>query len=888
MPGLPTDAGLYAVVLQETDVEEMSLTNDELPSANEGDALEAKRRLAVIVDSIADGFYVIDRDWRFTHVNDAALRHFRMSREELVGHKLLEVFPSLAGGTAEDNFQRAMQTGESVHFDAGSILADRVMETHAYPSAEGLTVLFRDLTERNRLAAALKEAHERAAWLARFPEENPSPVLRVSADGSIAYLNPVARELPGWSCEMGKYPPEQLRSLVQQAMACGEEVQEHVALADKVYLISVAPIVADGYANVYGHDITDRIKAEAALRQSETRYRALFENSIDAIFLTAPDGRVFAANQAACKTFGMTEQEIVRAGRQGVTDWSDPRHHAALEERARSGQIRRELRYVRKDGTSFTAEVSSIILPDQATSFVILRDITERKAAENVLQNTLKRFYAVLSSMYSAVLLVTDGGCVEFANPAFCRYFGLDEAPADLIGLGANDMIEKIKRAYVDPDRALVRIQEILDQGQPVKAEEVAMQSGRTCLRDYVPLDIQGESYGRLWIHVDITARKQAEEELKQSDRRKNEFLAVLLHELRNPLSPITTSLFVLEHAVPGGEQANRAKAVIARQVGQLRRLVDDLLDVTRITRGKFRLQRARFDLVQTVSRTADDYRVIFVDAGIAFDLRTRAQPIWIDGDEARMSQAIGNLLTNSAKFTTQGGKVGLELEADPSDGNAVIRIMDTGAGIAPSILPKLFEPFVQAEESLDRSQGGLGLGLALVKGIVEMHGGIVEAHSKGPGTGAQFVVRLPTELAEPAAALQGGTSTRPQPRRVLVIEDNVDTADALRDALEFGDHQVAVAYTGPEGIQKAHEFKPEVVLCDIGLPGMDGYEVACVLRADETLKNTFLVALSGYALPEDLQRATLAGFHRHLAKPPSLEMIEELLENLPTANTPP
>jgi len=181
-----------------------------------------------------------------------------------------------------------------------------------------------------------------------------------------------------------------------------------------------------------------------------------------------------------------------------------------------------------------------------------------------------------------------------------------------------------------------------------------------------------------------------------------------------------------------------------------------------------------------------------------------------------------------------------------------------------------------------------LGLGLALVKGIVEMHGGIVEAHSKGPGTGAQFVVRLPTELAEPAAALQGGTSTRPQPRRVLVIEDNVDTADALRDALEFGDHQVAVAYTGPEGIQKAHEFKPEVVLCDIGLPGMDGYEVACVLRADETLKNTFLVALSGYALPEDLQRATLAGFHRHLAKPPSLEMIEELLENLPTANTPP
>ncbi len=248
------------------------------------------------------------------------------------------------------------------------------------------------------------------------------------------------------------------------------------------------------------------------------------------------------------------------------------------------------------------------------------------------------------------------------------------------------------------------------------------------------------------------------------------------------------------------------------------------------------------------------------------------------------MAQVVGNLLTNSTKFTAKGGTVTLELEENLIDGMAVMRVRDTGTGITQSMLPKLFEPFVQAEESLDRSKGGLGLGLALVKGVVEMHGGQVKAHSEGPGTGAEFVIWLPAELGEPAMERANRQSSRPAPRRVLVIEDNEDAADSLRAALEFSEHQVEVAYNGPEGLKKAREFRPEVVLCDIGLPGMTGYDVARALRGDEVLSKVHLVALTGYALPDDQRRASEAGFDHHVPKPPSLEMLQELFANLPSS----
>ena len=369
-----------------------------------------------------------------------------------------------------------------------------------------------------------------------------------------------------------------------------------------------------------------------------------------------------------------------------------------------------------------------------------------------------------------------------------------------------------------------------------------------------------------------------SEAKLRDADERKSQFLAVLSHELRNPLAPIKNSLHILDRVAPGGEQALRAKAVIERQVDQLARLVDDLLDVTRLTRGKLRLERTRLDLVDAVRRTAEDHRPLFDTAELTFDIELAAHQIWIHGDAARLAQVVGNLLTNAAKFTPKGGRVTLTIDEIPP-GTAAVRVRDTGVGIAKDLLPRLFEPFMQAESTLDRSKGGLGLGLALVKGVVEMHGGSVEARSEGPGGGTEFMVKLPVETAPSLSVGEGkAASARVRPRRVLIIEDQVDAADSLRDVLILGAHEVEVAYSGPAGIEKARAFKPAVVFCDIGLPGMDGYEVAKAFRADQTLRSAFLVALTGYAQPEDRRRAASAGFEAHIAKPASMQAIEEVL----------
>jgi CheY-like chemotaxis protein/nitrogen-specific signal transduction histidine kinase len=361
---------------------------------------------------------------------------------------------------------------------------------------------------------------------------------------------------------------------------------------------------------------------------------------------------------------------------------------------------------------------------------------------------------------------------------------------------------------------------------------------------------------------------------LQEADQRKNEFLGILSHELRNPLSPIQHSIHIASRAAPGSEQARRALAVIDRQVRQLTRLVEDLLDVTRIARGKVRLKRERVHLQALARHAADDYRDLFESGGRELEVVVSDDPLHLDADPARLTQIVGNLLHNAAKFTPPGTRTTLSVRR-ADDGSAELSVEDRGQGIAPELLDHLFEPFVQAEKTLARNAGGLGLGLALVKGLTELHGGSVTAQSGGPGRGTRFVVHIPLEgrkaprltlLSTPAPPLASG--------RVLIIEDNADAAATLKEALELDGHAVEVAGSGPEGIRTARTFRPDAVLCDIGLPGMSGYEIARELRADLALRSATLIALSGYALPEDVDRAREAGFDLHLAKPPDLGVL--------------
>ena len=378
----------------------------------------------------------------------------------------------------------------------------------------------------------------------------------------------------------------------------------------------------------------------------------------------------------------------------------------------------------------------------------------------------------------------------------------------------------------------------------------------------------------------ELTALRRSEQELRAADRRKTEFLAILSHELRNPLAPIRSSLYVLARTTRR-EQAEHAREVIDRQVCHMTRLIDDLLDVSRIARGKVRLQRERVELGALVRRTAQDFREVFARSGIDFEVQVPERPLHVDGDPTRLAQVVGNLLQNAARFTPRSGRVTLSLAA-LSDDAAVLRVRDDGVGMAREDLERIFEPFVQAESGMQGMRGGLGLGLALVRGIVEAHGGLVRARSEGPGRGTEMVLELPAcgrgGAAEPKAP---PVAEPPVARRVLVIDDDVDAAQSLREALELGAHQVEVAFAGREGLEKARRFAPDVVFCDIGLPEMDGYAVARAMRADPRLRPVSLVALTGHALDEDVERCRAAGFDRHVAKPPDPRLLQQTIAEL-------
>lgn len=371
---------------------------------------------------------------------------------------------------------------------------------------------------------------------------------------------------------------------------------------------------------------------------------------------------------------------------------------------------------------------------------------------------------------------------------------------------------------------------------------------------------------------------ERVDAELREADRRKDEFLGVLSHELRNPLAPIRNSIFILRRGDPASPEGQRAYRIIERQVDHLARIVDDLLDITRITTNKVQLRQEDLDLAETVRRITEDHRAGFVAAGIDLDVRLPAAPVWAYADPTRVAQAIGNLLSNAGKFTPAGGHVVVELTTvGPM---AVLRVVDDGAGLAPELCDSVFERFRQADQTLDRSQGGLGLGLALVKGMIELHGGSVSAHSDGPGLGATFTIRLPLGRSGNAAAGRDRRAARPRSvQRIVLIEDNADSAASLQQVLELMGHEVHVARDGVAGIALVEASPPTVVLCDIGLPGMDGFEIARRLRALHPALP--LIALSGYAMPEDRRRAREAGFSHHLPKPLALEELQRLFDEL-------
>jgi PAS domain S-box-containing protein len=384
----------------------------------------------------------------------------------------------------------------------------------------------------------------------------------------------------------------------------------------------------------------------------------------------------------------------------------------------------------------------------------------------------------------------------------------------------------------------------------------------------------------------DISARKQREEEQRrqaelwlETDRRKNDFLAVLAHELRNPLAPIRNALQFMRLKGPVDPDLVRARDMIERQTQQLTNLVDDLLDVTRISRGKVRLKKEIHDITTIINHAVETSRPLIEARKHTLTIAHAPQPMQVEADPARLAQILCNLLNNAAKYTAEGGQIFLTVQREGNE--AVVRIEDTGIGIPADMLAWVFELFTQVDHSLARSQGGLGIGLTLVRSLVEMHGGSVEAHSDGPGRGSEFVVRLPILAENPAdnppaaPPASGAPSTR---RRVLVVDDNRDAAESLTLLLQLLGHEVRTAFDGETALATAQAWDPEIALLDIGLPGMDGYEVARRLRGGLLRQPCLLVALTGYGREEHRQRSLNAGFDLHFVKPVDSSALRDLL----------
>ncbi len=367
--------------------------------------------------------------------------------------------------------------------------------------------------------------------------------------------------------------------------------------------------------------------------------------------------------------------------------------------------------------------------------------------------------------------------------------------------------------------------------------------------------------------------------EAREADRRKDEFLALLGHELRNPLAPILTALQLMQLRGTGDEREHK---MIERQVRHLNRLIDDLLDVSRITRGKVQLKKEPLELSAVLAKAIEMASPLFEQRSHALSIDVPREGLVVDGDPVRLAQVFANLLVNAAKYTEPGGKIALTARREKN--RLSVSVKDNGIGIAPEVLPKVFDLFVQAERALDRSQGGLGIGLALARNLVDLHGGTIAAHSEGPGKGSEFVARLPLSptRATPADASAAGTPAPARDRsglRILLVDDNLDAVDVLAEALRTFGHEVVVAHDGPEALTLARDFRPNTALLDIGLPVMDGYELAAALRKAQGSEPLRLIALTGYGQDADKARSHGAGFDVHLVKPIDLDAVEALLE---------
>ena len=889
----------------------MSEVNDGRGELDEARASDLQSR--TILESITDGFFTLDRDWRFAYANPEAERILGCAPGALLGTVIWEQYPGAAGTEFERAYRRVVDLRVAESFLAFYPDHGRWYDVRAFPSQSGLTVYFRDVTEAKQTEAALRASEERrrlALDSAELGAWNIDPVQqRLTSDERFGVIF-AGSPAPMSYAEAVAAVHGDDRARVTAAIAAAVRPDDPVPYAIEYRVVhpngAVRWVFARGRANFAGDgtdrrlvsfdgtvaDITDRKHADQRLQLSESRFRTLFD-SMDEGFCViemmfdangaARDYRFLEVNPAFSRHNGMHDA-VGRTMRDFAPDM-DPVFFETYGRVVTGGE---PIRFVSESkALQRWFDVYAFRLGDAADGKVaiLFKDITASRHAEDRLREAEEQFRTLADNIAQFAWTADATGSIYWYNRRWYDYTGTTLEAMQGWGWQAVHHPDHV-------DGVVERLRRSFDSGEPW--EDTFPLRGkdggyRWFLSRALPIrNDQGELLRWFGTNTDITEQRDTAEELRgvaaelsQADRRKDEFLATLAHELRNPLAPISSSLEILRLAKDNDAMCERARMVMDRQLRQLARLVDDLLDVSRINSDKLELRLQRAALSAVVDSAVEASRPLLDRAGLRLSVTLPAEPIDLDADLTRLAQVFMNLLNNAAKFTDRGGSVALTAAREL--GEVVVTVKDSGIGIPADHLNRIFDMFSQVGSSLERSHGGLGIGLSLVRRLVELHGGRVEARSDGPGRGSEFIVRLPVMSAavEFAAAPAEAATAAAQGLRILVVDDNHDAAVSLSALLEMMGNETHVVHDGLAAVDAAAAWRPDIVLLDIGLPGLNGYEAARRIREHADGGRIVLCALTGWGQDTDRLKSRDAGFDHHLVKPVDMAALERLLAGM-------
>ncbi len=897
----------------------------QMPKLKHEDALQIQPEWCrIVISSIRDAVITTDTEGRVTFLNPVAESLTGWTQDEALGVSLETVFQIVNQDTrqaVENPAVRALRDGVIVVLANHTLLIAKdgtecPIEDSATPirndrsEVSGVVLVFRNVTERRRkelhLQRALSLANSIIATM-REPFVVFDKDLRIkTANRSFYHKFQVSREETEGRCidELGngQWNIPRLRMLLEQVRLENSSFQnfeiEHdfPSIGKKIMLLNATRFESvnseSGLILLAIEDVTQRRRTEEKLRRSEQRYRRVVDLMPAGVYTVDAAGIITFFNRQAAALWGRSPQlgdsdeRFCGSTRMFHTDGTPlPLDQTPVATILQNGTCVRDMEAVieQTDGSRVHVRVNVDPIRDSVGKIIgainVFHDVTERKRMELALQTSEVRYRRLFETAKDGILIL-DAKSLQIidANPFMTELLGYthDEFRGkELWEIGLFGDKQASQAAYHElQEKGYIRYDHLPLETKHGQKAEVEFVSNI--------YQVDGRTVAQCNIR-DISERSRLERRLKEQTealadlhRRKDEFLAMLSHELRNPLAPISNAVLLLRLHTNENPLQQKALTIIERQLTQLTRLVDDLMEVSRITTGRIQLQRKRVALSGILENGVETARTLIGKRRHELTVSLPPQPIWVYVDASRLEQVVVNLLTNAAKYTDEGGHIWLTVDEDGED--CILKVRDTGVGIAAELVPRIFDLFTQAERSLDRSQGGLGIGLALVQRLVEMHGGSVSARSV-LGEGSEFVVRLPRVLPVESSlsATERAELTGPS-LRVLVVDDSLDTAETVAMLLKTRGHDVRIVHDGPSTLQAALDYRPDVVLLDIGLPGLDGFEVAKRLKQHPMLSGIVLVAMTGYGQESDHQRSQEAGFDHHLVKPVDFGKVQQIL----------